>query len=592
MQPRTPSPQRPLPLCSTPMMTPKNPPPQLSSKTCLPRPLFRDEPETFSTKKEKRDNDFFRRPPRPPAKSCPPKSRVFRQNNLFRAQAVSFNDTSDKHTVTGTPLHSSVYDTKKAQSYFQQAFIVEAEVGAGYFGTVYRVRSKEDGRLYAVKIAREVYKGPTDRARKLEEVRKHQFLPPHSNLVKFWHSWEEKARLYQQFELCRGSLQEKGQNGILDQDIIWAYMVDLLRAVNHLHEHDLVHMDIKPENIFIGMDGICKLGDFGLVIDLTTGDQDGMEGDPCYLAPEVLSGRFTKACDVFSLGVTLLELATDMDTPRSGQLWHDLRTKGPDPSITMHLQPELRRVIQLMMTRDPNRRPGVKQLLELPSVAKAVRRRDRQLMLAKGKEILCRAIRYLLPLISVLYAFILSVYDPVKQFIFYSARPPSTPPPVTSDPQTQYLPPDCFSDDEADCTVSSASSSLAAPLHSSNSSDHSVIMGSAFTPGSVSNCPSGFFSPDSPSQSSIKSDSPIRRPMTSPGPKCRNRFFARTPGSKISPGKKLFFETIESENRTGRNSPELTPSVKPAEDDDSDVELVTMKPQALAATFDCFSDED
>ena len=120
-------------------------------------------------------------------------------------------------------------------------------------GTVYRVRSKEDSKLYAVKIAREVYKGPTDRARKLEEVRKHQFLPPHSNLVRFYHSWEERARLYQQFELCHGSLQEKGQLGKLEEDTIWGYMVDLLLAVNHLHEHDLVHMDIKPENIFIGL---------------------------------------------------------------------------------------------------------------------------------------------------------------------------------------------------------------------------------------------------------------------------------------------------------------------------------------------------
>ena len=44
----------------------------------------------------------------------------------------------------------------------------------------------------------------------------------------------------------------------------------------------------------------------------------GMEGDPCYLAPEVLAGRFTKACDDFNLCVTLLELATDMDLPRVG----------------------------------------------------------------------------------------------------------------------------------------------------------------------------------------------------------------------------------------------------------------------------------
>jgi hypothetical protein len=51
---------------------------------------------------------------------------------------------------------------------------------------VSRVRSRDDGRQYAVKIARERYKGFKDRDRKLEEVRKHQFLPSHTNLVKFY----------------------------------------------------------------------------------------------------------------------------------------------------------------------------------------------------------------------------------------------------------------------------------------------------------------------------------------------------------------------------------------------------------------------
>ena len=54
-----------------------------------------------------------------------------------------------------------------------------------------------------------------------------------------------------------------------------AYMVDLLQALGHLHDHDLVHMDVKPENIFLGMDGICKLGDFGLMIDLAKGEGEG-----------------------------------------------------------------------------------------------------------------------------------------------------------------------------------------------------------------------------------------------------------------------------------------------------------------------------
>ena len=306
VDPRTP-PKRSKPLSSsTPhvFQTPVNPPPKHSSKSCLPRPLFQDEPETFSTKKEKREGGLFCPPPQPPAKSCPPKSRVFRHRNLLKAQAVSFNDSgADKNAlVTETPLNSTVYDDKKGESYFEQAFIIERKIGAGCFGkvfinypdcyfsmmnfigTVYKVKCKEDNQIYAVKIAKEMYKGQSDRTLKLEEVRKHEFLPPHSNIVRFYKSWEERARLYQAFELCQTSLSELGaRHGRLPEDKVWAHMVDLLQALEHLHEHDLVHMDIKPENIFIGMDGICKLGDFGLMIDLAKGESEGRFKSPLFV---------------------------------------------------------------------------------------------------------------------------------------------------------------------------------------------------------------------------------------------------------------------------------------------------------------------
>ena len=138
---------------------------------------------------------------------------------------------------------------------------------------MYKVKRREDSQIYAVKIAKEMYKGQSDRNLKLQEVRKHELLPSHSNIVRYYNSWEEGARLYQVFELCQTSLSEQmAKEGRLPEDKVWAYTVDLLQALEHLHEHDLVHMDIKPENIFIGMDGICKLGDFGLMIDMSKGE--------------------------------------------------------------------------------------------------------------------------------------------------------------------------------------------------------------------------------------------------------------------------------------------------------------------------------
>ena len=81
----------------------------------------------------------------------------------------------------------------------------------------------------ASKIAREIYRGEGDRISKLEEVRKHQVLLPHSNCVHFYQSWEEKGRLYQQFELCEGNLMELSETQHdIPESTIWAYLVDLL----------------------------------------------------------------------------------------------------------------------------------------------------------------------------------------------------------------------------------------------------------------------------------------------------------------------------------------------------------------------------
>lgn len=343
------------------------------SQTPRPTPKFFQDRRTFSTKKERctpRDNP----PPRPPGKSCPPVSRVFSYRPSTRAQVVSFKESDSS-------LQSKCYDESSRLPYFDQCFEVVCKLGSGSFADVFKARSKDDGQYYAIKRSKEKFKGKFDRERKLEEVQKHEQLPKHENCIQFYKAWEEKQCLYIQTELCKISLsQYTEENHSIPEYIIWDYLVDLLLALKHLHDHNLVHLDIKPDNIFISEEGVCKLGDFGLVLDLSKGDlSEAIEGDPRYLAAELMEGKFSKAADVFSLGITILELACDLDLPTGGPLWHQLREGSFPQRLISGLSPELAQVIRLMMEPDPNKRLTVDQILRMEAISQILNQRKRSL---------------------------------------------------------------------------------------------------------------------------------------------------------------------------------------------------------------------
>jgi membrane-associated tyrosine/threonine-specific cdc2-inhibitory kinase len=344
----------------------------LSPKT-RPRPVFFTENATFSTKKEKETPkmliDIY--PPKQPIKSCPPMSRLrpHRKHGHDGARVITF---LKKDPQNDSDIVSKHYDEKQKYLFFQQCFIIEGSLGCGSFGKVYRVKSKEDQKYYAIKKSKEKFKGHSDRIRKLEEVAKHEQLPAHPNFVKFYRAWEERQRLYIQEELCQMSLSAYAEkHHDIPESTIWKFIIDLLQACKHLHDRSLVHMDIKPDNIFISFDGVCKLGDFGLVIDLKNNDlKEVQEGDPKYLAPEVLlnNNNITCAADIFSLGMTFLELATDLDLPRGGDLWHQLRNKNVPSDIISSLSDDLVEIIMKMIETDHLKRATVDHLLNMPTV--------------------------------------------------------------------------------------------------------------------------------------------------------------------------------------------------------------------------------
>ena len=111
---------------------------------------------------------------------------------------------------------------------------------------------------------------------------------------------------------------------LLPEKEVWRIFADMARAIKHVHDKEFIHLDIKPSNFFVAKDGKVKLGDFGLAIDLSKLDEmidDDQCGDATYMAPELLQHshslkqKMTKKADIFSLGATLLEIASSMNLP-------------------------------------------------------------------------------------------------------------------------------------------------------------------------------------------------------------------------------------------------------------------------------------
>lgn len=137
-------------------------------------------------------------------------------------------------------------------------------------------------------------------------------LPAHPHVLKYANAWEENGYLYIQTELCEvGSLKDaiERRTGPLSEDIIWRYLLDMVLGIKHIHLHNLLHLDIKPANLFLTEAGHLKIGDFGLVHQL--GDAYDMEGDSRYMALELLSEDTTVVsfpADIFCIGASCFEM--------------------------------------------------------------------------------------------------------------------------------------------------------------------------------------------------------------------------------------------------------------------------------------------
>lgn len=207
------------------------------------------------------------------------------------------------------------FDSKRL--YQPEDFEVLRLLGKGTFGRVYQVRNKENGRIYAMKIlSKKLIVKKKEIAHTIGErnilVRTSAAASPFIVGLKF--SFQTPTDLYLVTDYMSGGelfwhLQKEGRFG---EDRAKFYIAELVLALEHLHDNDIVYRDLKPENILLDANGHIALCDFGL--SKANLNNDGTTNTFCgtteYLAPEVLLDEtgYTKMVDFWSLGVLIFEM--------------------------------------------------------------------------------------------------------------------------------------------------------------------------------------------------------------------------------------------------------------------------------------------
>ncbi|XXY20830.1 serine/threonine-protein kinase [Sorangium sp. So ce216] len=255
---------------------------------------------------------------------------------------------------------------------------IEAKIGVGGFGTVYRAMHPVIGKAAAIKVlSRQCSANPQLVSRFVAEARAVNQIR-HRNIIDiFSFGALEDGRHYYVMELLEGMTLDayRRKRGRLPPAEALPILVKIARALDAAHAAGIAHRDLKPENVFLVFDEdgaiFPKLLDFGIAKLLgessTTAHKTRtghLIGTPLYMSPEQCRGRnVDHRTDVYSFGILAHELLAGAP-PFDGESAFDLlikHTSEPAPpvsSVTTHLSPALDAPLLRMLEKDPESRPA------------------------------------------------------------------------------------------------------------------------------------------------------------------------------------------------------------------------------------------
>jgi hypothetical protein len=200
------------------------------------------------------------------------------------------------------------------------AYTVDAELGRGGFGAVYKARRKKDGVPVAIKVMLSRIQATEDAVRQFHREMAVVEKLDHANIVRFLESGSHQGAFYFVMELCDGGSMADAatkNGGKLPLAQIKPWILQSLAGLAFAHAKGFVHRDIKPANILIHRN-IARISDFGMSKNFQKAGLSGMSmtgqyaGTPLFMPPEQITNfKYVKpVSDVWSMGATIYNVLT------------------------------------------------------------------------------------------------------------------------------------------------------------------------------------------------------------------------------------------------------------------------------------------
>ena len=246
-----------------------------------------------------------------------------------------------------------------------ERYEVLSKIGAGGMADVYKGKDTMLNRYVAIKVLKKEYRENKDFVRKFRSEAQAAAGLLNPNIVNVYDVGEDRGLYYMVMELVEGiTLKEYIQKkGKLSTKEAISIAIQMCTGIEAAHKHNIIHRDIKPQNIIISKEGKVKVTDFGIAraVDSNTVSSNAM-GSVHYVSPEQARGGYCDAkSDIYSVGITMYEMITgrvpfDGDSTVSVAMKHLQENITPPSQYAPDMSKALEKIILKCTQKSPERR--------------------------------------------------------------------------------------------------------------------------------------------------------------------------------------------------------------------------------------------